>query len=60
MNTQRQLIHGLVLGDTTANGIDQNRAKDISNEQIRFKIGKSSCTALFTMLSECYAEQVNN
>lgn len=60
MTPQRQLIHGLRLGDTTANEDDIKRAKDADTEKIRFAVGKSSFTAVFTMLSECYAEQVNN
>jgi hypothetical protein len=60
MNPQRQLIHGLILGDTKASGADLKRIKDIGTEQIRFAVGKSSFTAVFTMLSECYAEQMNN
>lgn len=60
MTAQRQLIHGLILGDTKASGADLTRAKNGDTERIRFAVGKSYFTAVFTMLSECYAEQVNN
>lgn len=60
MNPQRQLIHSLILGDTKATGADLTRIKDVGTEQKRFAVGKSSFTAVFTMLIECYADQVNN